>query len=962
MFLDRRALSATRRLDQDQAGRRVGSSQGDPYLAAWLNTLDGNAAGPRVESGVVCDVVPDAFCYLVSAGIRSFLYCSPGGTTGAFGATGVRPLTTYPMGTIVYFIRHPQTPYVGTIIAAEPPYLNPDQTDRPLDSAWPFVRSGRIEPAHKFRVIASLALGAQGEVQLGHADMADFSGGRIIDSTSVGEFGGIAETGVGIFADPFQVQMRVDEATGVFGFYSDQLLRVAGHNYQHFTSIVDQEQLDDEGELHGVKRETVYPWENFGLWRYNQITPGWSAPLVPNAGLPPGQGVAFTNPLDVQAGSGYAAREPEILTVLPAARKLAWEGYLGQGGKQMVVVPAQLEWAYPLLPEGVRIAEPILDTIAPGAFDPLTGLPLVTPEGRVTLEGISIPEDVEEFDPATYEVPVNQRATFNFPAAAPDQPGVLDIHQTLAGDLHYRFAHSCVFTKRTAIPVPRQLARPEDPYGDKPAGYSPSGLNADGAVTHAVSADPDIPGGPIHRLCALPCVLSYLFNWVGLHQFAYHTKDWHVAEEGAAGSNAVNQQPPDYAELKVIDYLDTPTPIYLDVDHRYNEVAYYENESVFAMHPDGGISLTDGWGSEIRMVGGNIEIHAAGDIRFFTGRNVVTWAGHDFTVKAQNSVDMVAVKGDMRSAAGRNSQHMAGGDGCGGFVFEAKSSCPVYSFDGKLGEHATGSGFVVITPNSQTVILSQDIVLKLEPTADDGKIALDAGSDREIVTWSKSQTHRVADDGSIIHLFGVDLDVTASAVNEFSATYNLFEGRVYSKSLLRGASGTFTGNDSSLNTRVTDLKTYADDYANSLFVPDELFDVEFSFRTSSQYLSTEFSYWRSKWQAIATADEQDLPLWEELSTIGLRSDEETRPHPGERWIEEGSYMYCEPKFVDPATGWVAKNRNTNRTDYEGAVIPAPIADSLENSYFVTVPVCVTTTTTTTTAGPEITTTTTTAGP
>lgn len=989
LFEDRRSIANSRRLDISQAGLpSPASSSGNPYLASWLNLLGGAQTTPRIESGIVVDALPGGYMYRVSAGSRSFLWCSPGGTTGSFGTIGARPLTTYPIGTNVFFIRRHQTATVGTIVAAEPPWMLGSPELWPADGIWPFIRSGqKAETSHYWPVWEDSRVAALGDVKLNNLDIADFSAGRPMDATSSGEWGAITETGLAFFMDSWQLHMRVDEATGVFGFLQDQLLRVSGHNYQFSSSHTEHEELEDEGELTGTTRTCVYPWEAYGNWRHNQVTPGWAMSDVPNYGFASGQGTTPVDPLYVQSAYGYAVRESEAARPLPAARIFEWQGYLGQGGRSQISAPLQLDWAYPWIDQEETLASETTadiekDNETPGGrllldggagwtgspalrikagvwnrvsrtYAPANGevggvsagmwISIYGTDGSNSTTGnmwriesvssgtITVAKESEQGRPAPsgaavpaivwantsdFIVPVNERGPADLPKS---QPGVLAEHKSLAGRYTLQAAGGIVFSKKATIPTPRPNKRAEDPAGDNPTNYSPSGLDDEGAVDHFVTGSLAMPAGVAQRMIALPDVLAYCFNWEGLHPFIYHEKDWVVAEEGAAGSELVNQRAPFYTDLEVIDYLDAPVPAYLDVDHRYGLVPIYETQSTFAMLEDGSIIISDGWGSEIRMGGGNIELHCSGDIRLFNGRNLLAWAGHDIDLKAQDSLDLTAERADIRTLAGRNSQHMSGNRGCGGFLFETKSVCPSYAFCDNLGEAVTGSGFVVLAPNSQVWLQGQDVVLGLEPTHTGGRIVLDSGAEREIHMRSKREIHKVEPGGAIVNLF-------KDHANEFTGAYTVMGGKLYVNNSV------VQGNSDAVAREAQIANDYAAEFAETLFTPPGSECAEYSARTAAQYLSESFTYWQSRWKAIADGDNQSLEVWDESAVVGLRSGETTRVHPGERWTESDGEKRHDYKLTKPDDNWNSVNRTTYRSDYEHPLMLDPAGYQLRTTY------------------------------
>lgn len=939
---ERRAVEVQRRLDVMGAGSSEGPETlgADPYGAGWLGRFSFQSNGVQIESGIVVDAVPGAYCYRVAAGRRGYVYCSPGGPDGAFGASGTKSTHAYPLFTRVFFLRHPETGGIGTILGAEP-HWSVHTANQPADGVWPFVRTGTVEAAHRYPFELS-ALAASGET----ADMqgvegADLSAGRPIDATAAGEWGKQTETGLGLHLDPFQVYLRVNEATGVFGFYDDSLLRVAGHNFQLITSQLETEHLEDEGELYGCSRGSVYPWEAGGLWRPNQVTPGWTVGPAPNHGLAGGQGQALFDPLAVQAGSGLAVREPELRGQLSAARLYDWTGYLGQAGHRAVAGPVQLDWAYP-------------DQYGSGA-----GAATVTaatradaPSRRLAVNGVQV---------SGYQalaVPPNAYG-------GPDQPGLLEEHRSLTGRLTVRTTRGVLFAKYPSIPTPRPVRQPADPAGDGPETYAPSGRVGNTAA-HKVVADPTPTTDPGLRACMLPDAVAYLFNWEALHPFAYHERDWAVAQEGAAGSDLINQRVPDYASLAAAQYLAAPDPVFLDVDHRYGPVPVHENTALMGILDDGSIVFRDGWGSEIVMGGGKIRLRAAADVEVHAGRDVQVWAGYDVVLKAHNSVDVTAANGDVRTKAERNHHHLAGNSGAGGFLFETKAECPVHDYTDR-GQGAVSSGFVVRAPQSQIDLQGADVLVALGPAApSDGRIFLDAGHSRSVYQRGKVHVTRVTQNGAVVQLFD-DTDGAVAHGNEFTADHALINTNLMvnakvsvatclsvdgwvtaSGHVATGAAAAYSGTvarytgslaptSEAMSLRAEYLiDVYAAEFDAQVVPAPNAQSAEFSYRTDDEYLSTGYRYWASHWEAMAAADGQALTLWDEPPVVGTVSGLTMYPFPGTVWTETGGHVSYVPILSDLTTG-LAADRTTDRASYEAVSPPPPSPGKLSERYKVVAP-------------------------
>ena len=122
---------------------------------------------------------------------------------------------------------------------------------------------------------------------------------------------------------------------------------------------------------------------------------------------------------------------------------------------------------------------------------------------------------------------------------------------------------------------------------------------------------------------------------------------------------------------------------------------------------DGSVIIRDAWGSEITMLGGNVQISCAGNIMTMPGKTALTIAGDDIVQKAQNSVDIHASEHDVRLSAARNMEIRGGGDEKkypGGVIIESVGSSPS-PWDGKdKGEDARLSGITLRTKNQAVVV------------------------------------------------------------------------------------------------------------------------------------------------------------------------------------------------------------------------------------------------------------------
>ena len=122
---------------------------------------------------------------------------------------------------------------------------------------------------------------------------------------------------------------------------------------------------------------------------------------------------------------------------------------------------------------------------------------------------------------------------------------------------------------------------------------------------------------------------------------------------------------------------------------------------------DGSVIVRDAWGSEIVMLGGNIQLSCAGNVMILPGKTQLTIAGDDIVQKAQNSIDIHASEHDVRLSAARNMEILGGGDESkhsGGVIIESRGK-EMSAWDGEgKGESAQVSGITLRTKSQGVVV------------------------------------------------------------------------------------------------------------------------------------------------------------------------------------------------------------------------------------------------------------------
>lgn len=274
--------------------------------------------GSVPQFGMIADSVPYAGCYRVlpESG-RPLIDCfllSRGGAT----PIGVADADTLQPNTPVMYLRHQTAPF-GVILGVVPNFMS-DAREGRSDQINHASRCGiRVDAAHQ----APFKLGGPKV----HGGVEDRSSRAPTDSTHMGEFTKVTETGLLLALDSYMATMRVDAMTGLWLFYWDQLCRLGGYNFQRWTAGSVLEAYDDESEhfwYHGV---APYLWEAMGRLQ--------------------GPGALFKErgAQEVQKDTPeYTRQEPDPDDVQEFHRFREYRGYIGQGSKvQIAGVPPSTE-------------------------------------------------------------------------------------------------------------------------------------------------------------------------------------------------------------------------------------------------------------------------------------------------------------------------------------------------------------------------------------------------------------------------------------------------------------------------------------------------------------------------------------------------------------------------------------------------------------------------------------------
>lgn len=861
-------------------------------IAAHLHSFN---RVPRIAFGIITDYSMLAHCYRVQLEHSLAPIACTLGSHASLSSIGPRELNSLNPGDQVWVLVNPSQT-AGVILCLMPTAMSQAMAGFP-DFLTQASRT-RVDEGHRLPM-----------KMLSNGRVTDWLSGRPLDG--INELGWITATGLKISIDDYMVQLAVDEMTGVFGFYHDSLLRIAGYNLQLWTAGNEREGFNDQGEYNDSLLYTPYPWEQTGVFAQTN-------PSTQNSA----QATQVDQPW-------YSKLEPLSDHAQPFHRSQLYQGYLGQGGRTVVVAP-------PLSP-------PAIWQYKPGSAAGGETAPASTP---------------------------------------PPLVGVFEESRGLDGRYFVRSAKGIVLAKRLLIPVPARQKRPEDTQGDNETNYKFAGLNGNGPA-HQITGDigtTDTDNPQLQRCAAVLDLHTYLFNYAGLHPFHYHDYDYATPEESALEYAQVDQVVPQFTSLATRMFLAAPPPRTLQIDHRYGEQNYYPSESFLALLEDGGIVLGDGFGAELRMTGGHIFMTAPGDIWLQSGRSLQQWAGFDVVTRANNCVDVSTTTGFIRLKAQQSLEALAVE---GGVLIESRGAGGEYDFT-NVGDDVNFAGVVLRAPQSTVVSLASDIYLRTgtqDGTIPSGDIVIDAGrGTASVITHANNQHHFVG--GSVLQYFGQDEDWQVGY--EFSADFctigaplgvlgpAIINGDIINHGFITVVGGHIATEQAqafallvpplqgqgltdayqaiadiqsraqqtlpTLGQQVFNINPEGEYYSNNQIGNDITIEqAGFSFRTVEQYKSEAFVLYESRWQQMARLGQQQTPSWTEVGVTG--EVEETWPYPGRENFTGNTFMQQDLNlYLFEEGGFVAKDRATSHqpinTDpqYANPQYAAPQATTLNGNY------------------------------
>lgn len=819
-----------------------------------------------------------------------------------FGASSVN---TYAPGTSVILMVHDK---VGQayILGAVPNVL--DVGKRAYHDYISQASRKRVDDCHKKYIKEPM-----------NGQMVDWSCWRPWDATLASEWGAVSTTGIGISIDDFMLKVAVNEFCGIYGFYHDSLLRVAGYNLQLWTAGSERDAYMDQAECNDLQGYSPYPWESVGL-----IEPG--LPMI-NEYEPKDYQCARAKPY-------YSHWENKHEFQQPYHRTQKFFGYLGQGQRSVLHAP----------PDGLQRF-----TYKPGS----SGSP--SPPFESSVKG------KDGLSPDCGGGPSKDRDHQEKPVK-----GLHEDNVSMDGRRFIASAKGVVLAKRMLLPMPQRIKRPESGDGDDAdknyKAASKYGSGPDHKITGDIkTTDTKFPN--MQRAAALMDMHGYLFNYAGIHPFYWHEKDFKTWEQSELKYADVNHRIPNFSQLKGSMYIKEQTPKKLKIDHRYNTQNFYETECFISLLEDGGVVIGDGYGAEIRMSGGCLILSAPGDVWMKSGRHTQAWSGGDCIIRAKEGVDISTTDRNIRIKSEQNVMILAGNDSSereGGVLIESRANNPIYEFE-QCGDDVIFGGIVLRAPKSEVVSIGHRIYMRTGgggSSIPPGNITIDAGKgEAELVTKSNNIYHYMGEGGSMFHFFrsspdedtvkanmfsksftllagplGVDRDIISNGAGLFKKSLLVSQGHILTEAAAKGAIfvGPCDGDcQGQINEAIDKIKQLVDEelpqigeqidegmleqlwYADKRPGNSRLMDImEFTFRTDEQYKIPDFLLYEDRWQQMARLMGDIPERWTE-KPVKSKACDETWPFPGKKWLnEEPAYVEQDFNIVEMASGGLRdKDRN-----------------------------------------------------
>ena len=218
-------------------------------------------------------------------------------------------------------------------------------------------------------------------------------------------------------------------------------------------------------------------------------------------------------------------------------------------------------------------------------------------------------------------LPSGQPSVLNGKPPTSYDSGLLQLHAGLDGFLIVRSVKGIALEKTNWIRVPTRIRVPEDPDGDDGASLKypdRKDFEFDNTITAEETA--------FLYYLQLKDYLAYVEENLNYSNFEAQTEDF-----------VTNGDFSKERDLRTVTFVDPSTG-----------ATFLRKRSLVALMPNGGVSMSDAWGSAITMEGGNIYIQPAKDLIVQPLGDLVAKVGGNVSIAANKELDLSSTNGGLR--------------------------------------------------------------------------------------------------------------------------------------------------------------------------------------------------------------------------------------------------------------------------------------------------------------------------
>ena len=281
---------------------------------------------------------------------------------------------------------------------------------------------------------------------------------------------------------------------------------------------------------------------------------------------------------------------------------------------------------------------------------------------------------------------------------------------------------------------------------------------------------------------------AYASAWQGYNAAVYHPHidlEYPTPQELAESGQTISQSPGQLnVSLDGSDRVSPPQVEQVAIDHRYGEVDIHRVLSLFAFLPDGTIVLRDGFGAELRMNRGVIELSGTG-VYVNAGRTF-SLLGGQVSIRGSRGVEIVSANDAVRIKAETNLMMLGGNAGSGGVLIESRGVGPSSQWPEDVNDVRFG-GVTIKAASSYVAVYGGDLLLKSGTSAAGlfpGRVVIDAT--QSTITMRSQISHRYA---TIMYDNFVNAEQRVNKSNVYAENFVALSGSIGVSGQILGGGG-----------------------------------------------------------------------------------------------------------------------------------------------------------------------------